>query len=639
MAGLINTGIWGFLTSAKLTGRKILNSTGKEVDEWVSTFISGVSGWIIDKLGNAEFKSVFVRDKFITNEFVYNRIRVTEDEEIISSSMKIASYFDNEDGTYTVFPDLREGDINPLSDADMLVGYYHNPTNSGVIYSIQKFTATNDPSSEDQSIILQPENESIPYRHMIIVRVGNTTDEDRQSFIRISSRTNCQYFYDGINSWAAYDDPEYVKCVLGKADIGLIPAWAKNAVSGIKRWFGLIADGVIIRGTFILHNDKTIEDELNSRETQIRGDFEIREDGITGKWEEVIRYAGQASESATQAGEHVTRIEELSSEFNVNAGKLSADFSKKVESETFTALGAITTATNEAKGSLQLTAEDFTLAFTKTVEEKTIEAAGAISTATESAVSSLKLTAQGLSADFSKTVETSTADANGKITQATEVATSSLNRTAEELTDGFEKSFTDANGEIINQIKTQVTQNAKQWKVEVMGSDENGNPNTVLAAINADESGVQIEGDKVSITGELLAQIIMASGLNIADKFVVRKVGNEVEVDINGRIETASNGKRILIDPLSNSILMYNENGHIVTKICFSSSSHSGGTPVSISQIFLYNRSVDGDILSSCLIQSDLYTLESMKFSDTTKAIISSTGIGFYKNGALIREV
>lgn len=68
-------------------------------------------------------------------------------------------------------------------------------------------------------------------------------------------------------------DPEHVRCTLGHADIGLIPAWAKEAVGSVKRWFGLISDGVIIRGTFILHNDKTIEDELNGREIQIRGDF------------------------------------------------------------------------------------------------------------------------------------------------------------------------------------------------------------------------------------------------------------------------------------------------------------------------------------------------------------------------------
>ena len=423
MAGLINTGIWGFISSAKATGKKILNAAGEEVDEWVSTFVSGVSGWIVDKLGNAEFKSVFVRDKFITNEFVHNRIRVTEDEEIISSSIKIASSIDNGDGTFTVYPDLREGDYNPLAENDLLLGYYHNPANSGVIYSVQKLTAISDPSSGDQSILLEAEGDSVPYQHMIIVRVGNITDEERQSFIRISSKTNCQYFYDGIDSWAAYSDPEHVKCVLGHADIGLIPAWAKEAVGGVKRWFGLIADGVIIRGTFILHNDKTIEDELNSREIQIRGDFQIREDGITGKWQEVIKYAKEASDSAssaagsaTTAGEHVTKIEELSSEFNVNYEKLSADFTHKVNTETTNALGAISTATEEATGTLQLTAKDFILAFTNLVDTKTEEATGAISEAKKAAESSLNMTAEQLDLQFKKTVEEKTEEATGAIT-------------------------------------------------------------------------------------------------------------------------------------------------------------------------------------------------------------------------------
>lgn len=519
MAGLINTGIWGFISSAKATGKKILNAAGEEVDEWVSTFVSGVSGWLIDKLGNAEFKSVFVREKFITNEFVYNRIRVTEDEEIVTSSIKIASYFDNGDGTFTVYPDLREADNNPLADSDLLIGYYHNPGNTGTIYSVQQFTAISDPGS-DQSILLEAEGDSIPYQHMIIARVGNIVDAERQSFIRISSRTNCQYFYDGIDSWAAYSDPEHVRCTLGHADIGLIPAWAKEAVGSVKRWFGLIADGVIIRGTFILHNDKTIEDELNGREIQIRGDFEIREDGITGKWQEVIKYAKEASDSAssaagsaTTAGEHVTKIEELSSEFNVNYEKLSADFTHKVETETTNALGAITTATEEATGTLQLTARDFVLAFTNLVNTKTEEATGAISEAKKSAESSLKMTAEQLDLQFKKTVEEKTEEATGAITDKK-----------------------DAEGDIIKEIGTQVTQNAKEWKVEVMGTDKDGNPNTILAAINADESGIKIEGERVQISGQLLVEAIMTTGINIDDKFIVSVENGKAKVTMKGEI-------------------------------------------------------------------------------------------------------
>lgn len=595
MAGLINTGIWGFISSAKATGKKILNVAGEEIDEWVSTFVSGASGWLIDKLGNAEFKSVFVRDKFITNEFVYNRIKVTEDEEIISSSVKIASYIDNEDGTFTVYPDLREGDYNPLAEDDLVMGYYHNPGNSGVIYAVQKFKVLSDPSKDGQSIILEPEGDSIPYQHMIIVRVGNITDEERQSFIRISSKTNCQYFYDGIGSWDAYIDPDHVKCVLGHADMGLIPAWAREAVSGVKRWFGLIADGVIIRGTFILHNDKTIEDELNGREIQLRGDFQIREDGITGKWQEVIEYTKKASDAATAAGTYMKKTEELSGEFNVNYEKLSGEFKSKVNEEVKDSLGIITKAKDEATSSLQLTARDFVLEFTgvldkqteyatgaiddvkrtaesslkmtaddlviafnEHVETKTDEANGEISETTEyaksqielsadalsvsfekelnekvkkadgaitdvknKATSDLQLTADKLKLDFSDILDKKTIGANGEITNTKELAKSELNRTANELTDKFTKTVTDVEGDIIKEIGTQVTQNAEKWKVEVMGTDKDGNPNSILAAINASEDGIKIKGNKIEIDGNLIVNAIMSTGINIDDKFVV----------------------------------------------------------------------------------------------------------------------
>lgn len=445
MAGLISTGIWGFICSATMKAGKI-----------TSTFISGATGWIIKNNGDAEFKSIYARDKIVTNEYVYNRIRVTEDEEIISSNGKILVSYVNDDGTYNVQLDLREGDMNPFSANDLLQGYYHSPGNAGVIYAVQKMIVVE--VLDDQTMNVTCLNESVAYKYMIIVRVGNTKDIDRQSFVRISSRTNCQYFYDEITSFIDLDNPDKVKCAIGKADIGLIPSWAEKAVVGIKRWFGLIADGVILRGTFILKNNKTIEDELDGQITAISNKFEIRETGITGKWEETI----QAAENVSDSEKSITKM-----------------------------------------------------------------------------VGEFQVSAENLSTDFLKTVTKATVDATDTITETTEMAQSSLSRTAEELTDSFEKSVTDAEGQISEQIKTQVTQNAKQWKVEVMGSDAEGNPNSVLAAINADSSGVQINGDKVQITGSLLAEIINATGLNIGgDKFVVTVDENkQVHVSLKGKIE------------------------------------------------------------------------------------------------------
>lgn len=507
MAINLSTGIYGFICSVT-----------KKAGEYVSTFVSGVSGWIIRHNGDAEFKSIYARDKIVTNEFVYNRIRVTEDEEIVSSNGKIDYATDNGDGTYTVGLDLREGDINPFADGDLLMGYYHSPGNSGVIYAIQRITVMQDPKVEDQSMIVVCEDGSFPYKYMIVVRVGNLRNSERQAFVKISSRANSMYFFEGIDSWAALDNPDNIRCSLGKADLGLIPSWATDAIGDLKKWFGLIADGVILRGTFVLKNNKTIEDELTGQITELAGRFEIRETGITGKWEESIR----AAESADASEKAVTK---MVGEFSVSAEKLASDFSKLVETKTTEATGVINETRDNATSSLQLTVRDIVIAFNATVEEKVTEVTGEINSTKESAKSELSVTAEGLAADFSKTVETATTTATGEIDKTKESLESSLRHTAEEMESNFEQSVTDAEGKIIREIGTQVTQNAKQWKIEVMGEDASGNPNTILAAINADKSGVKIKGDKIEIDGTLIAQMIIATGLNINDKTIITKEG------------------------------------------------------------------------------------------------------------------
>lgn len=591
MAGLSSTGIAGFISSAKMTGKQILNTAGKLIPECVSTFVSGTSGWMISQKGDAEFKSVYSRDKFITNEFVYNRIKVTEDEEIISSSIKIASYVDNGNSTCTVYPDLREGDINPLANDDLLVGYYHNPANSGVIYAIQKFLALDDPNSENQSIILEPVGDSLPYQHMIIVRVGNVHDTDRQSFIRISSRTNCQYFYDGINSWEAYDDPKCVKCVLGKADIGLIPAWASSVIGSVKRWFGLIADGVILRGTFVLQSsNKTVETELegvNTTITDIETRFEVKEGQIAASVKQAEKYATSASDNASFADE----------------------------------------AANAATGILN------------TVKERE---------------ASINITAQGIESKVGE-IETQVDAATGILQNISEKETS-INQTAE----GFQSTVSEttkkavddavagADAAIEEKVSTQVTQSAREWKVEIMGADAEGNPNKILAAINASKEGIKIEGDRVEITGTLLAQIIEATGLNINGNFIVDKDGKIKAVDgeFIGKVETSKDGKRVIISPDTSSLLMVDSLGNKALEIKFptwaSGSTSAFGSYITIKSHRTAMQVGESLPWDSTIVISDeeismegTYNEYGVSGTVKRKVSINPYGISFYKNGSL----
>lgn len=591
MAILSSTGIAGFLSSVKATGKQVLNNAGKLIPEYVGDFVSGISGWIIRNNGEAEFKSVYARDKFITNEFVYNRIKVTEDEEIISSSIKIASYVDNGNSTCTVYPDLREGDINPLANDDLLAGYYHNPANSGVIYAIQKFLALDDPNSENQSIILEPVGDSLPYQHMIIVRVGNVHDTDRQSFIRISSRTNCQYFYDGINSWEAYDDPKCVKCVLGKADIGLIPAWASSVIGSVKRWFGLIADGVILRGTFVLQSsNKTVETELegvNTTITDIETRFEVKEGQIAASVKQAEKYATSASDNASFADE----------------------------------------AANAATGILN------------TVKERE---------------ASINITAQGIESKVGE-IETQVDAATGILQNISEKETS-INQTAE----GFQSTVSEttkkavddavagADAAIEEKVSTQVTQSAREWKVEIMGADAEGNPNKILAAINASKEGIKIEGDRVEITGTLLAQIIEATGLNINGNFIVDKDGKIKAVDgeFIGKVETSKDGKRVIISPDTSSLLMVDSLGNKALEIKFptwaSGSTSAFGSYITIKSHRTAMQVGESLPWDSTIVISDeeismegTYNEYGVSGTVKRKVSINPYGISFYKNGSL----
>lgn len=440
MSLLLSTGIWGFITSA-----------AKKSGGYVSTFVSGLSGWIINHNGDAEFKSIYARDKIVTNEYVYNRIRVTEDEEVVTSNGKILSATDNEDGTYTVYLDLREGDVNPFAECDLLQGYYHSTENSGVIYAVQKLTVIEDPNMDDQSMLVTCENGSLPYKYMIIVRIGNTINLDRQSFIKISSRTNCQYFHDGINSFAALDNPDNVKCVLGKADMGLIPSWAQAAIVGVRKWFGLIADGVILRGTFILKSSgTTVEEELDgmaNKFVDIETSFEIREGQISSKVLLAETYAENAENSATSAS------------------------------------GSALIATTKASEAKQ-TANGFN----QTVTEKLTE------------VNNAALRAENAASDASD-ILVSVTEKESSVTQTADgfvqTVTAVTKQAVDDAVDGADQAITD-------KVSTSVEQSATQWKVEVLNGED-----TVMAAINADASGVKIQGDKVEIDGMLIARNLM----------------------------------------------------------------------------------------------------------------------------------
>ena len=109
---------------------------------------------------------------------------------------------------------------------------------------------------------------------------------------------------------------------------------------------------------------------------------------------------------------------------------------------------------------------------------------------------------------------------------------------------------------------------------------------------------------------------------------------------IEGKIITASGGKRIEVNPEDNKIYMYNEKGHKVLELSFLTSSRQpDGTEISKATAQLYDLDSDGNIISYSTLGSDRFYAESQQFAPDKYVIsVSPFGIEFKKNGTVTKN-
>lgn len=114
------------------------------------------------------------------------------------------------------------------------------------------------------------------------------------------------------------------------------------------------------------------------------------------------------------------------------------------------------------------------------------------------------------------------------------------------------------------------------------------------------------------------------------NSFIIKENG---DVEIVGRIETSLNGKRIVIDPTTNSIAMYDFLGNLVGKISFSTVEDYTSAVIE-----LYDMAPTGVIGSKTTIMPGSISLESLYFGDKYSVHISPyIGIQFRKNDVITK--
>lgn len=201
-------------------------------------FITGMQGGYIDEKGRAELESLVLRSELIVPAIRYNYMTYFEGYNLISpgGGLKVKDFTDNGDGSWTVTPDLEEGQPCGQYVDDILLGYWHDKSASGDFAGFRKvqFRVTEvDYIAKTFKMVPRPETTAVPVKEMKLGQTGNFTNENRQTYIIIDTRdgNNCITYFDNANTWDP--EPAQMKSWLGKKKgmtVGGIPCDNYSAV-------------------------------------------------------------------------------------------------------------------------------------------------------------------------------------------------------------------------------------------------------------------------------------------------------------------------------------------------------------------------------------------------------------------------
>ncbi len=185
-------------------------------------FLTGVQGGSIDEDARAELEALVLRSSLSVPELRFNRQTYFEGYNTISpgGGLKIKDYAVNQDGSYTVTPDLEEGVPMGQYTDDILLGYWHdkNVTTGDFIgfQKVQYRITSVDYTAKTFVMVPRPGYEFEPHKEMRLGQTGNFTNKERQTYIIIDVRDGscCITLFDDANTWDP--EPAQMKSWFGK---------------------------------------------------------------------------------------------------------------------------------------------------------------------------------------------------------------------------------------------------------------------------------------------------------------------------------------------------------------------------------------------------------------------------------------
>lgn len=374
------------------------------------------------------------------------------------------------------------------------------------------------------------EGSGIPETGDNVAVLGNRTNTARQKAqidCAVGDSAPYRDDYDGINSYSLVN-----RLITRTGNLNGIT----DAVFGVLTGSGLYGTNVYLKGTFVLHSGKKIEEaiddvknDLNERITDVETNFEIREGQISSKIKEVniavsnakqsetnaSGSASSASSSATTAGVSANNAAKSATDAQgaaTNAGKILEEVTLKESSITQTA-GEISTKVTEVNKKVTEANTAATTALTKASEAST--SAGTASTKAGEASASATNAKNSASTASIKAGEASTSATNAKNSADSAAAKlttisqkeSSINQTASSITLQVKEVTTKAN-EAANSATTAATKAGE----------------AASSATNAAKSATDAKALLDNVDGKYVAKTVYDSEIKVLSDSINLKV-------------------------------------------------------------------------------------------------------------------
>ena len=403
------------------------------------------------------------------------------------------------------------------------------------------------------------EGSGIPETGDNVAVLGNRTNTARQKAqidCAVGDSAPYRDDYDGINSYSLVN-----RLITRIGNLNGIT----DAVFGVLTGSGLYGTNVYLKGTFVLHSGKKIEEaiddvknDLNGRITDVETNFEIREGQISSKIKEVniaVSNAKQsetnASGSATSAGVSANNASKSATDAQgaaTNAGKILEEVTLKESSVTQTA-GEISTKVTEVN---------------KKVTEANTAATNAKNSATSASGSAGTASGKAGEAANSAANAKQSADNAAKVLEDVTLKESSITQTAGNIT----LQVTEVTKKVVAANTAATTASTKAAEASTSATNAKNSASTASTkAGEASTSATNAKNSADSAAAKLTVISQKESSINQTASSITLQV-KEVTTKANEAANSATNAAKSATDAKA---LLDNVDGKYVTKTVYDS--------------------------------------------------------------------